>query len=86
MTWTPPSDEQRRPAMEIRPAVPGDLPILAEIHTLSWQDAYRGLLPDDNLRNRVRDDLADLWRETRIEPRDLVLVAEQPDIVGFIAV
>ena len=53
---------------------------------MSWQDAYRGLFPDDYLRNRVRDDLADLWRETRIEPRDLVLVAEQPDIVGLIAV
>jgi len=54
--------------MKIRPATPDDFPALAGTHTSSWRDAYRGVFPDAYLRNRVRDDLADQWRDTRIGP------------------
>jgi ribosomal protein S18 acetylase RimI-like enzyme len=35
--------------MEYRRAGPGDEPAVAEVHVLSWQAAYRGLLPDEYL-------------------------------------
>ena len=33
-------------SVELRRAVPGDEPGVAEVHVRSWQAAYRGLLPD----------------------------------------
>lgn len=33
----------------LRPAVPGDEHEVAQVHVRSWQDAYRGLLPDGYL-------------------------------------
>jgi GNAT superfamily N-acetyltransferase len=35
--------------MHIRPAQPTDAAAIAEVHVRSWQDAYRGLLPQDYL-------------------------------------
>jgi hypothetical protein len=43
--------------MKIRPATPDDFPL-----TSSRRDAYGSVFPDEYLRNRVRDDLADQWR------------------------
>lgn len=35
--------------MYLRVAVPGDEDAVAAVHVLSWQHAYRGLMPDDYL-------------------------------------
>lgn len=36
-------------AVELRDARHGDEPAVAELHVRSWQEAYRGLMPDDFL-------------------------------------
>jgi ribosomal protein S18 acetylase RimI-like enzyme len=61
---------------------------VARLHALSWRDSYRGLLSDDYLDNDVDQELQRHWTEARIEPDDLVLVAERPNggILGFVAV
>ena len=36
--------------MNIRPAGPGDAPMLARVHVDSWRAAYRKMLPESSLR------------------------------------
>jgi ribosomal protein S18 acetylase RimI-like enzyme len=73
--------------MEIRPAVEGDLPAIASIHSASWRDAYSGFLPADYLAGQVQRDLQATWEQQEILPQDVVLVAETADgPVGFVAV
>lgn len=67
-----------------RPATPADLPAIAEIRVRSWQDAYRGTVPQDYL-DRL-DPAAELERR-RGRPLDGQHVAElagRP--VGWLAV
>lgn len=73
---------------QIRKARRRDLAAIARLHALSWRDSYRGLLSDDYLENEVDQELRRHWTEARIEPNDLVLVAEGQNggILGFIAV
>ena len=72
--------------MIIRPAIESDKSAIAAVHAASWREAYRGILPAAYLDNDVGDDLATQWRDRVIAADDVVLVLEDPDIVGFIAV
>ena len=36
----------RTAALEIRLAMPSDIPDMIEVHRLSWEAAYRGIIPD----------------------------------------
>lgn len=72
--------------MNIRPATASDRPAIASVHATSWREAYRGILPTAYLENDVGDDLAKQWRDRAVAERDVVLVVEDPEIVGFIAV
>lgn len=72
--------------MHIRPMQAGDAIAVAELHTASWRDVYRGMLPDDYLANSVEIDLHERWTKIDIQPDDHVLVAEDDGITGFIAV
>lgn len=73
--------------MDIRPATQDDLPMIASIHTLSWRDAYAGILPADYLRDQVQQDLQAYWAQRQFLPQDVVLVADTTEVpVGFIAV
>jgi GNAT superfamily N-acetyltransferase len=77
-------------AIELREARRGDEPAVADIHVRAWQEAYRGLIPDEFL-----DDLdpADRARTYTFEaddpaaPTTLVAVQEGEDcgeiILGF---
>ena len=47
--------------VRIRRAEAGDIPAIAEIHALSWRDAYRGTLADEFLDRRVRGELLGQW-------------------------
>jgi ribosomal protein S18 acetylase RimI-like enzyme len=76
-----------RPSMEIRPAIEGDLPTIASIHSASWRDAYSGFLPADYLAGQVQLDLQAYWEQQEIHPQDVVLMADTTDgPVGFVAV
>ena len=73
--------------MRIRRAVDGDRPAIARIHSASWQDSYRGIIPDDRLETEVPERIAEHWRDVAIGPEDAVLVAEDEDgaLLGFAA-
>ncbi len=72
--------------MKIRAATSNDFPAIAHIQSASWKDAYRGILPDDYLRDQVSADVARHWAEIEITHDDVVLVAENDKALGFIAV
>ena len=72
--------------MQIRPAEASDMDTVAALHAASWRASYRGMLPDAYLDNEVGDDVQRQWQGAVIAPNDVVLVASDPNIVGFIAV
>ncbi|WP_051531786.1 GNAT family N-acetyltransferase [Sphingomonas sp. URHD0057] len=71
----------------IRPARDSDRDAIAAIHTASWQDTYRDVLPDDLLDGTLSSIMADRWQTQEIGDRDVVLVAQADDgeILGFAA-
>ena len=72
--------------MKIRHAQHSDLALVADIQTESWQDAYADVFPADYLINQLPQNLRHHWNEVEIRPEDLVLVAEDEGVVGFIAI
>ncbi|MGW8763943.1 N-acetyltransferase family protein [Streptomyces sp. NPDC055815] len=71
--------------MPIREALPEDAAALAAVHVLSWQAAYRDLVPDPYLDALDVDERAATWRARLTAPdRPTVLVAANDGrLVGF---
>jgi len=73
----------------VRPAVPEDVPAVADVHVRSWQWAYAGLLPGDLLAGLRAEDRVPQWQR-RIESADpgraLLLADVDGSVVGFVAV
>jgi GNAT superfamily N-acetyltransferase len=73
--------------MQVRPAVVADAARLAEVHVLSWQVGYRGLLPQpllDGLHPAQRVPRWTLTIQQAAWPRRGTLVADDAgDVVGF---
>ena len=72
--------------MKIRRATKSDLLDIAAIHVESWKDAYSDVLPAEFLAGQIDRDLARHWSEIEIQNKDIVLVAEEDSLVGFVAV
>ena len=72
--------------MNIRRAQASDLPRIAAIQADSWRETYSDVLPEAYLDDKLSEDLDRHWREVDIQPEDVVLVAEEEGIIGFIAV
>ncbi|MGH6900454.1 MAG: GNAT family N-acetyltransferase [Geminicoccaceae bacterium] len=72
--------------MNIRPANDEDRTAIAAVHAASWQDAYRGILSDAYLEDRVTADRSRHWREIEMRPDDVVIVADDGGVIGFIAI
>ena len=72
----------------IRPARPDDALAIAEVHVASWQEAFRGLLPDDALDAMTADDRLPMWMRVLAQgSASSVLVAETDvGIEGFVSV
>jgi ribosomal protein S18 acetylase RimI-like enzyme len=70
----------------IRHAQPCDRGSIAAVQAESWRDAYAGLLPKEYLTGRLAQDLERHWSRVDIQPGDVVLVAEEDRVVGFVAV
>jgi ribosomal protein S18 acetylase RimI-like enzyme len=73
--------------VKTRAAVNGDAHAIARIHVISWQAAYRGLMPDELL-----DKLSIARREAgwqsaidRGQPKIVVAIAESADMLGWTA-
>lgn len=72
--------------MQLRRAVPGDEPSVAEVHVRSWQVAYRGLLPDaylDALRPAERARCYTFSAEEQEAPETLVALGDDETVCGF---
>ena len=71
--------------MTVRRAEPADARGIAEVHTRTWQAAYRHVFPADVLDSLDAEERVRGWLE-RIEADMAVWVAETEDgIVGFVA-
>ena len=72
----------------IRPARLDDVDAVAAIHVAGYEEAYRGLLPDEVLDERSVDLRRRVWAERLAadEPRQFVLVAElDGEVAGFVS-
>ncbi|UCD81902.1 MAG: GNAT family N-acetyltransferase [Desulfobacterales bacterium] len=72
--------------MRIRRATQSDLQGIAAIHAESWKDSYSDVLPAEFLATQIDRDLARHSSKIQIQNEDIVLVAEEDALVGFIAV
>lgn len=72
--------------VKIRIAQPGDEPSIAKVHIQAWQEAYKGLLPQDYL-DQLSSELGeriDMWKRIMINPKRWAWVAEgSQGTVGF---
>lgn len=70
-----------------RIATPNDIETIANLHALSWQNSYRGMLSDDYLDNHVLADRIQVWTQKINEPpaNQVIFVKEIDNIVvGFV--
>jgi L-amino acid N-acyltransferase YncA len=76
----------RMSLFEVKPATLRDAKAIADIHVLAWQNAYQGLVADDDLKTLSVDKRLGMWREAIefSEPQVLVAVNEAKKVVGFI--
>jgi ribosomal protein S18 acetylase RimI-like enzyme len=72
--------------MKIRHATQSDLKDIAAIHAESWKDSYSDDLPKEFLAGQISRDFARHWAEIEIRDEDIVLVAEENSLIGFVAV
>jgi len=72
--------------MIIRVATETDRPAIAAVQSASWRSAYTNVLSKEYLDNRLDDDIAAHWRQQEIKDGDVVMVAEDGDLIGFIAI
>ena len=72
--------------MSIKAASNADLSSIAALHTKSWRDAYAGILPAAFLEDPLERAFSRYWSDVDIQPRDVVLVAENNGLCGFISV
>lgn len=71
----------------VRPAELEDAASIAVVHVRTWQDAYRGLMPQDYLDNQSVERRREVWQRILTEtdwPRTGAFVAENGDgVIGF---
>lgn len=73
-------------AMHIEPATPEDCRAIAEVHVLSWQHAYKGILPAEYLDALSITSREAMWRESFVNGQPQLLVAKNNGaVVGFVA-
>lgn len=63
-------------AFTIRPAVPGDASVIAEIHYAGWQVAYAHVVSEAQMAAKQPERRIGFWEAHIADPRDLVLIAE----------
>src|SRR5690242_5112387 len=80
----------KAPVVIIRGATVDDAAGIGRVHVLSWQSAYRGLMPQEHLDGLRAEQRAAGWRrylERGERRREALLVAEDDgDVAGFAGV
>lgn len=77
---------EREVPMKIRSATRSDLEQIAAIHIESWKDAYRNDLPPEFIDEKIDAIMNRHWNEIEIKPQDILLVAEEDELAGFVSV
>lgn len=72
--------------MIIRDAKRSEFQSLAVLQIKSWRSVYRGIMPDAYLDDEIEDDLHTRWSKLDPTGDDLVLLADQGGIAGFITI
>jgi GNAT superfamily N-acetyltransferase len=73
--------------IKIRVAKAGDEAGIARVHIQSWQEAYKGLIPQSYLDNLSEEfqECTEMWKRSLVKPDRWTWVAEGPNgIVGFV--
>jgi GNAT superfamily N-acetyltransferase len=70
-------------APQIRPATSGDAPGIARVQVLTWQQTYRGILPDSFLDGLDVERSAESWRAVVADRRRVTHVIDAMGILGF---
>jgi ribosomal protein S18 acetylase RimI-like enzyme len=72
--------------MRVESATAKDCRAIAEVHVESWQQAYKGILPEAYLASLSIDEREAMWRQMiEREPSHLVLARTANQIIGFVA-
>ena len=72
--------------MTVRPAIVADAPAMGRLHVLSWQAAYRDLIPADYLDSLDIHQRTEHWRwmvSRRLEHAPLLVAVVGDEVVGF---
>ena len=72
--------------MHYRPATAADVDRLAALHARSWQETYRGILPDSFLDHEVEAERLAYWQtqfQKKTTNRHLLLAEENGQLAGF---
>ena len=72
-----------------RPATVADADRIAALHARSWQETYRGIMPDDFLDDEVEAERLAEWRNRFTEQpdnRQIIVAEEREQLVGFACV
>jgi ribosomal protein S18 acetylase RimI-like enzyme len=72
--------------MQIRHAKKSDFKTIAAIQIESWKDSYSDVLPADFMDRKINRAIIQHWNEVEIQDGDVILVAEEKTMIGFIAV
>jgi len=70
-------------APQVRQAVPGDAVAIARVQIVTWQQTYRGILPDGFLDALDAERSAESWRAVVADRRRITFLVEVPRVVGF---
>lgn len=71
--------------VSVRPAELSDIPRIAEIHVLSWQAAYEGILPAEFLANLSIERRQEHW-SSNFGDRQTLVVEFEGAVAGFVGV
>jgi ribosomal protein S18 acetylase RimI-like enzyme len=70
-------------AISIRHARPGDADAIAQVHDVSWRDAYRGIIPGVELERMIARRGPQWWQSAIVRGSGLLVVDLDRKIVGY---
>ncbi|ABD55427.1 GNAT family N-acetyltransferase [Jannaschia sp. CCS1] len=71
--------------MDLRPAIPSDLPEIARLHEANWRRDYVGILPEVVLGAPLSAHMAKEWTVNALDTRRVFVMVDGGSIVGFAA-
>lgn len=70
---------------DVRIATPDDARVIAEIHVASWQEGYRGQMPDSYLKSLSADARETRWVQSLGDSTAVLLAEHAGKPLGFVS-